>query len=288
MIKELEYPIVVYEERKYVCYVHVNKINGKKYVGITGQDPEVRWGRDGKRYGVNQKRAKSKFWNAICKYGWDNFDHIVLDYKFTYPEVLRVEMMLISYFDSKENGYNMTLGGDGSRGLHPSEETRRKLSEANKRENLSAETRRKLRESHLKENLSPELIEKYRVAIYRRFAEHGVYHFTEEQKKQLRRNSIHKMRAIICLNTMDVFLGVSYITDLFKCTDTAIRNNCNGKSRSSCKHPQTKEDLHWMFLDEYNNLDDDKKQQVKSQYFTGSPSLVNYMDDKEGLLNEQQ
>ena len=91
--------------------------------------------------------------------------------------------MLISYFDSKENGYNMTLGGDGSRGLHPSEETRRKLSEANKRENLSAETRRKLRESHLKENLSPELIEKYRVAIYRRFAEHGVYHFTEEQKK---------------------------------------------------------------------------------------------------------
>ena len=57
-------------EEKYYVYSHRNKINNKIYIGITKQNPTVRWGVDGKRY-----KDSPRFWNAIQKYGWDNFEH---------------------------------------------------------------------------------------------------------------------------------------------------------------------------------------------------------------------
>lgn len=37
------------EENTFSVYMHDNKINHKKYIGITGQDPEARW-RKGTNY----------------------------------------------------------------------------------------------------------------------------------------------------------------------------------------------------------------------------------------------
>ncbi|MBR2680570.1 MAG: GIY-YIG nuclease family protein [Exiguobacterium sp.] len=56
----------------YSVYVHVNKFNNKKYVGITSAPVEKRW-----RNGLGYKR-NNYFWRAISKYGWDGFDHYVL------------------------------------------------------------------------------------------------------------------------------------------------------------------------------------------------------------------
>lgn len=125
------------DERRWKLYVHINKINGKRYVGITSkQKVEHRW-ESGSGYKENPH-----FYSAIQKYGWDGFEHLVLHKSLTKKEANAVERFLISLWHTQDRkyGYNMTSGGEGTPNYHPSEETRAKLSEARRKENLSKET----------------------------------------------------------------------------------------------------------------------------------------------------
>lgn len=114
------------EEKKRCIYLHRNKINGKSYVGQTvHQDNlEKRTYTDGSGYkGKNKNGNDSKFWRAIQKYGWDNFEHIILEKDIPTLELANErEKYWIDYYDSYNNGYNSTLGGDGARGRVFSEE----------------------------------------------------------------------------------------------------------------------------------------------------------------------
>lgn len=110
------------EEKKWCVYTHTNNINGKKYVGITCNKPERRW-RNGKGYILQQ------FYNAIQKYGWDNFTHEILFNNLTEKEANKKEIYLIEKLNTKSpNGYNMSSGGDSTCGFKMSEETKQKLS----------------------------------------------------------------------------------------------------------------------------------------------------------------
>lgn len=102
--------VAVEEDRSYCVYVHTNKINGKRYIGMTKQQPpEKRWGINGNRY------CKSTyFYNAINKYGWDNFEHEIIKRNLTIYEASQLESKLIKEFDTMndDKGYNLTGGGD--------------------------------------------------------------------------------------------------------------------------------------------------------------------------------
>lgn len=91
----------------YCVYCHLNKINGKKYIGITCQEPNKRWRLDGKGY-----KGQRKFWNAILKYGWNNFEHIILYDKLSELEAQLIEERLIKEYDTINNGYNAQDGGN--------------------------------------------------------------------------------------------------------------------------------------------------------------------------------
>ena len=131
----------------YIIYIHISP-NNKRYIGITCQEPRHRW-RKGLGYKYNQY-----FTNAINKYGWDNFQHIIVAKGLTEDEAKWLEVELIKIWDStnKKKGYNITLGGDGSTGRECSEETKRKIGDANRGKSLSEEHKRKISENspHLK------------------------------------------------------------------------------------------------------------------------------------------
>ena len=127
-------------EKTWTVYVHQNKTTNKRYVGITSKNnPERRWNK-GQGYKENPY-----FYSAIQKYGWDGFEHIILAVGMDEESAKRAERNLIKFWDTQNrlNGYNMTSGGDGTPGYHPSAETRAKLSIARRKENLSEETLKK-------------------------------------------------------------------------------------------------------------------------------------------------
>ena len=127
-------------DKSWYIYCHTNKVNGKKYVGITcKKNPNQRWN-NGRGYkpNVSKNESDSIFYRAILKYGWDNFEHEILrsDVK-TLEEANNLESYYIKKYNScvffkNSNGYNMTLGGDGTKGHPISDVSKIKIGNANK------------------------------------------------------------------------------------------------------------------------------------------------------------
>lgn len=95
----------------FCVYKHTNKINGKVYIGQTryGNNPIARWGKTGNCY-----KNSFYFYNAIKKYGWDNFEHEILYNNLTVEEANYYEQLEIEKYNSNnpEFGYNLNTGGN--------------------------------------------------------------------------------------------------------------------------------------------------------------------------------
>ena len=135
-------------------YKHTNKVNGKIYIGITGQDVNRRWRSDGSGY-----KKCLFFHRAIEKYGWDNFEHDIIYDGLTKEEAEELEQKLIKEYKTNNSdfGYNVANGG---RVKSVSESTKEKIRETLKnnyvKENhpnygkkFSKELRNELSKSHI-------------------------------------------------------------------------------------------------------------------------------------------
>lgn len=105
----------------FIVYMHVNKHNGKRYIGITSDTPAQRW-RNGKGYYKNKH-----FSDAINKYGWGGFDHLILFTGLNKETACNIEQWLIAEYKTTDRryGYNITTGGEYFR---HSEESKRLMS----------------------------------------------------------------------------------------------------------------------------------------------------------------
>lgn len=130
---------------------------GKLYIGITQEEnPERRW-KNGSGYKHNKR-----FWEDICRLGWDSFRTEILMGNLSAEEALTVETELIleNGTQNPEKGYNIALHGSAGWKLteeqreerlqwyeeHP--EVRQKIAEALRGREKSDETRHKLRQAH--------------------------------------------------------------------------------------------------------------------------------------------
>lgn len=112
------------KETNWCVYMHENRVNGKKYIGITSQKPTSRWS-NGQGY-----TRTPLFYNAIQKYGWDAFRHEILYTSLTQDDAERLEIELIAKYQTQdpEKGYNLADGGSVNAGFHRTEDFKRRLS----------------------------------------------------------------------------------------------------------------------------------------------------------------
>lgn len=91
-------------------YKIYNDINDLLYIGKTNGTIGERWSKH--IWSAQHKPNNYKLYNAMNKYGIDNFHIIELEQ--CNPDIVSDrERYWIKYYDSYNNGYNLTPGGEG-------------------------------------------------------------------------------------------------------------------------------------------------------------------------------
>lgn len=244
------------EEKKWYVYMHTNKINQKKYIGITCQEPNERW-----KNGLGYK-TQTVFWRAIQKYGWSGFEHIVVANNLTENEAKQKEIELIALYKTNCNryknpsyGYNCTDGGDGMSGWAPSEEIKNKI-----RQSLigvmSGEKHPFFGKQHsekTKQQMSKSKIGNKNY-MYR----------THNNGGKGGKQSI----PVYCIELDSIFKGAKKAGIDNNIAQSDITKCCNKTRMSAGKHPETGNKLHWLYA----------KDAVAEGYIT-QQELDNYLNE---------
>ena len=215
-----------------VVYLAVNKVNGKKYVGITKHDLYTRiW------YHLRSQN-KTIFGNALRAYDLESFEFSVIDMAFNRAMLCEKEQHWIKVHNCiYPNGYNLTTGGEhpelsletrakmsathklmtdelqilhiSNIGKRRSAETRAKMSAAAKGRLKSLEHRAAISKSHQGKTLSPETRAKISKAGKGR-----VHSLESRAKMSAAQRGKPKPPAQVRNNRISQFLGANWNEDL--------------------------------------------------------------------------
>ena len=97
---------------------------------------------------------------------------------------------------------------------------------------------------------------------------------TQEENESYLINKMQniKLMQIILLNSLEIFDSIAKAAKSVG-KDNKISNitqHCQHKTEYAYKHPVTNEKLYWRYYEEYQSYNDEEKQRLKNQYYTGS------------------
>lgn len=213
---------------EYTVYRHINKTNGKQYIGITKQNPPSnRWGFNG----INYKES-SHFWSAICKYGWDNFDHEILYSNLTKEEACIKEKELISQFNTQNSNYGYNVLEGGNCPTIP-DETREKMSNAmmgNKNglgKKCSDEKKEKIRAAQIGRSFT----EEHKQAISK--AKKGKTHKSLSTESRKKIADAHEKTPVYCKETDTIYESIQECARQLGLWATLVCKVCKGKLKTT-------------------------------------------------------
>lgn len=113
-------------------YAWINKTNNKMYIG-RANNLYRRVYSEKRSFNNGKHENLKKLFNAVKKYGVGIFDVKELIRVTNKNDLIELEKYFISYFNTKNNGYNCTCGGDGTVGhlvtLEQREKQKKKMKE---------------------------------------------------------------------------------------------------------------------------------------------------------------
>ena len=175
--------------------------------------------------------SNPEFYQDIRKFGWNNFDHIILERGLTIKEAEEREKFYIQQYDSVNNGYNRSTGGSGYTGCRHSEDSKKELSEKMKGSNNPnyrgancTEVWRR-RQSEAKKGKSLSLEHKKKIGDGVR----GKIHHTEEFKDALRKRFSKK----IMRSDGAIYSSCTEAAKAMGVTESAIAHSIKRKTRSA-------------------------------------------------------
>lgn len=219
-------------------YVHINKINNKKYVGQTIQKPEYRW-----NHGEGYKDSPL-FYNDIKQYGWDNFNHIILE-EVQSQDLNQREAYWIQYFKSndKKYGYNLTSGGYGKLSEQQKERKKEALKKWRENNPEKAELAIKSMQQYWKEHPEEkkEALKKATLASVEYWKEHPM----EKQKvmEKMRENAKKtNIKPVQCIETQMIYESAREASRQTGISYSGIGKVCKGRQNIAGGY-------HWRFID---------------------------------------
>lgn len=204
---------------EFTVYMHVSP-NGKKYIGITSKKPEHRWNH-GRGYEKNKY-----FFDAILKYGWDNFQHIILAEHLSKEDACNLEISLIAGCKTADSayGYNMSIGGEG--GSYGAK--------------LSTEFREKARKRMLG-SLNPNYGKKFSAETLKKLSDVRKGKLSPRQREAIMKLHEKNKRQVVCVETGVVYDSIISAANENGISPRGIRAACTGEQKTS-------HGLHWKYM----------------------------------------
>lgn len=222
---------------EWIIYKHTNKINNKSYIGQTVQKPEERW-REGKGY-----KDSPKFWNAIQKYGWENFTHEILE---TGPNAIWAderEIYWIAYYDTfnnDEKGYNLTPGGKNYMHLL--------WQDAEYYEKMCKSFQEARKKSWSNEDFANKQLSCLLDGLKKAWENPT---WRQERIESITGSKNPNSKAVVNIETGKIFMTIKEAAEWSGLKSVSgIGQCCKRQRNTSGKHPETNEPLHWKYLDE--------------------------------------